>query len=76
MSQRTQRGIIQKDQALEKLRAGRHGAIQVQTQAKIASPEYRAAGAVMDAIDELAGALTGDKSHFHLKMATAQQQSE
>lgn len=73
MSGRTRRGFVQVDQALEKLSAGRSGAIQVQTQAKISSPEYRAAGKVLEAIDELAGALTGDKERFHLKMARAGQ---
>ncbi len=75
MSRRTQRGFVQVDKALEKLGTGRGGAIQVQTQARISSPEYRAAGKVIEAVDELAAALTGDREHFHLKVARADQQS-
>ena len=64
---RTKRGFINKQQVLEKLEEGRAGAIQIRREAKINSDEYRAAGEVSDAIDELAGKLTGDKTHFHLK---------
>lgn len=70
MSRRTQRGFINKAEALEKLAAGRSGAIQVSTQANIKSPEYRAAQNVLTAIDVLAEKLTGDTEHFHLKAAT------
>ena len=34
-------------------------------------PEYNACGKVAEAIDELAGALTGDREYFHLKIAPA-----
>lgn len=71
MNQRTQRGFVNKTEALEKLAAGRSGAIQVSTQAKIKSPEYRAAQNVLTAIDVLAEKLTGDPEHFHLKVATS-----
>jgi len=70
MNRRTQRGFVNKAEALEKLGAGRSGAIQVNTQAKIKSPEYRATQNVLTAIDVLAEKLTGDPEHFHLKVAT------
>ncbi|MEW2914112.1 hypothetical protein [Leisingera sp. JC11] len=71
MSQRTKRGFFKKEEALEKLWAGRRGATQVQTDARINSSEYRAAGRVMEAIDDLAEALTGDPRYFHLNPAPA-----
>jgi len=67
MTKRTQRGHVNKDQVLKKLRAGRLGAIQVHAEAKIDSDEYRAASAVTGAIDDLAERLTGDQTFFHLK---------
>lgn len=76
MSGRTRRGFVSKDQVLEKLSIGRQGAIQVCTEAKINSPEYRAATDVTAAIDRLAGALTGDEGHFHIKMAKADIQGD
>lgn len=76
MSRRTKRGFIEKDQVLEKVAVGRQGAIQVRIEAKINSDEYRAAGDVIDAIDKLAGTLTGDESHFHLKMSRADSQGD
>ncbi|MGR3760644.1 hypothetical protein ACUXV3_11015 [Roseobacteraceae bacterium NS-SX3] len=71
MSRRTKRGFIKKDEVLEKLSVGRRGAIQVETEAKIGSPEYRAAARVIADIDDLAEALTGDSGYFHLKVAPA-----
>ncbi len=67
MTRRTQRGHINKQQVLKKLQAGRQGAIQVHTEAKINSDEYRAATTVTIAIDDLAERLTGDVAFFHLK---------
>ncbi len=74
MSNRTKRGFIKVELALERLRSGREGAIQVCREAKINSPEYRAAQGLAEAVDELAGLLTGDKGYFHIKMARADQQ--
>ncbi|WP_372574972.1 hypothetical protein [Ruegeria jejuensis] len=70
MSRRTQRGFVNKAEALEMLATGRSGVIKVSTQAKIKSPEYKAAQNVLSAIDVLAEKLTGDPEHFHLKAAT------
>lgn len=67
MTKRTQRGHVNKEQVLKKLYIGRQGAIQVRTEAKTSSDEYRAATAVTQAIDELAQQLTGDDEYFHLK---------
>ncbi|UWR62775.1 hypothetical protein [Phaeobacter inhibens] len=76
MSQRTRRGFVKKAEVLEKLSVGRRGSIQVCTEAKIGSDEYRAAQSVTSAIDNLAEVLTGDSTYFHLKPATAQPSSD
>lgn len=70
MSRRSGRGHIKTDQILEKLALGRDGAVQLARETKIGSMEYRSAGHVMEAIDDLAEKLTGDRSHFHSKPAT------
>ena len=70
MNQRTKRGTIKTAQVLEKLERGRAGAIQVHREAKINSDAYRAARQILEAIDDLAHVLTGDKTHFHLKAST------
>ena len=67
MIQRTRRGTIKKSEVLTKLEVGRRGAVQVCTEAKINSDEYRRAGAVLTTIDDLTEELTGDRSHFHAK---------
>ncbi|CTQ45697.1 hypothetical protein LAL4801_04152 [Roseibium aggregatum] len=71
MSQRSKRRVIHTDQALGRLKEGRAGAIQVSTEAKIGSPEYRAAQDVLDAIDALAEKLTGNREHFVKPLARA-----
>ncbi|BDC50650.1 hypothetical protein F183_A29660 [Bryobacterales bacterium F-183] len=38
------------------------------TKAPIGGAVYRATSALMDAIDELAEVLTGDRAHFHRRM--------
>lgn len=65
MPQRHKRGFIKKKEVLEKLRRGRDGAIQVCIEARISSDEYRAAGRVVESIDELGETLTGDETLFH-----------
>lgn len=70
MVKRTKRGFIKKDEMLAKLERGRAGAIQVCTEAKIQSDEYKLAGDVTESIDNLAEKLTGDRTHFHLKGGT------
>jgi|GEM_PF-2503980 len=64
------RGYINKSEVLEKLQAGRAGAVQVCTQAKIGSKEYQLAGHVRQAIDDLAGKLTGNPEFFWTRPAT------
>jgi hypothetical protein len=68
------RGFVRKGEVLTSLKFGRDGAIQVRREAKINSPEYKAAGEVCDQIDALAELLTDDPRYFHVKMATADQQ--
>lgn len=64
MSQRRSGGIDKK-RALEQLKVGRAGAVQIRREAKISSDTYRRAGVMLDAIDDLTEALTGDRAHFH-----------
>ncbi len=71
MSRRSGRGYINPDEALEKLGSGRSGAVYVLQKAKIGSPEYRAALSTVEAIDDLVELITGDREHFHNKMAPA-----
>lgn len=47
MTKRTKRGSIKTDEVLTKLREGRNGAIQVHTEARVNSEEYRVAGEVI-----------------------------
>jgi len=70
MSRRSGRGTIKVDPVLDKLAAGRAGAVQVMREAKIGSPACRNAGYVADAIDDLAEKLTGDRTHFHTRPAS------
>ncbi|MBG6161506.1 hypothetical protein IWQ54_001156 [Labrenzia sp. EL_195] len=70
MTRRSGRGTIKKEPTLEKLGNGRAGAVDVMRQAKIGSPEYKSAGYVADAIDDLAEKLTGDRTHFHAQPAS------
>ena len=69
MSRRRSRGTISIETVLERLGNGRAGAVQVMREAKIGSPEYKSAGYVADAIDDLAEKLTGDRTHFHTRPA-------
>lgn len=68
------RGFIRKNEVLEQIAVGRAGAIQVRRETKIGSDEYSAAGEVLEAIDNLAGVLTGNPKHFHDKMTPAHMQ--
>jgi len=70
MSRKSGRGHIQADSVLGRLSEGREGAVDVMRQAKIGSAEYRSAGFVLDAIDDLALKLTGDRTHFHSRPAS------
>jgi hypothetical protein len=55
------------ERVLTSIGGTRHVLRQAQASMAIHSQLYRAAGAVIDAIDLLAGALTGDRERFHLK---------
>ena len=72
MIQRTKRGYIDKNLVVPLLKEGRLGAIQVKTQAKIGSDEYRTAERVLVALEELAEALTGNSRYFQERLATAE----
>ena len=50
---------------LQNLRAGRSGAISVCMSVRVNSPEYEAAGTVVDAVDNLVARLTGDETLLH-----------
>ena len=61
------RGFIPKDVVLDKLAVGRASMVLVCTNAKINSPEYRAASEAKEALDRLAELLTGDPEYFWVK---------
>ncbi len=54
-------GIADPKRELAAMRACRDAMVRIATRYRINGPEYRTAQAVMDALDDLAGALTGDR---------------
>ena len=66
---RSRRGYVRKEKALIALKVGRDGAIKVCIEAKINTPEYRAAQRVSKAVDDLADALTGYPEFFWIRLA-------
>ncbi|MGV7031028.1 hypothetical protein [Methylobacterium symbioticum] len=67
------RRYFHRDEALtlvEKSRRWRLDAIEQMRSAPIGGPYYQALGGVLDAIDGLAEAVTGDRKLFHLKAPT------
>ena len=71
MIQRTKRGHVDTAAVLPLLETGRRGAIQVRTQATIGSTEYVAADTILQSIDRIAEALTGDPAHLHAPLSAA-----
>ena len=55
---------------LERAEGWRKECIRVLSRAPINSPVYVAASGIVDAIDGLAEAVTGDRRHFHLTAPT------
>ncbi|WP_336492292.1 hypothetical protein [Methylobacterium nigriterrae] len=55
---------------LDKAERWRLECIRVLAQAPVGNPVYQAANGIVDAIDGLAEAVTGDRRHFHLKPLT------
>lgn len=55
---------------LEEARVWRARCVDVLSRAPVGAPLYRAVSGVLDAIDGLAGAVTGDRGHFHLRAPT------
>lgn len=60
MSQRTKRGFIKKYEVLKQIKVGRDGALQTHREAKINSPEYRAAMPVIIKPENYAAWLSPD----------------
>jgi hypothetical protein len=52
---------------LDKAEGWRKECVRVLSRAPINSPLYRSVGGIMDAIDGLAEAVTGNRQHFHLQ---------
>ena len=52
---------------LDKAEGWRKECVRVLSRAPINSPLYRSVSGIMDAFDELAEAVTGDRRHFHLQ---------
>lgn len=67
MVRRPLRPSLNVHEALEKLKTGRDGALNVAHSVKFGSAQHVAAGSVTAAIDTLAEQLTGDPEYFHLK---------
>lgn len=69
MVQRTKRREMPADipALLGELGACRAAMIRVCTTVTPLNPAYRAASRIIDEIDQMAGLLTGDPRHFHLK---------
>jgi hypothetical protein len=51
-------------EALSAIEAARRASVRICTEAKIGGAEYEAAGRAMQALDDLAGALTGSREVF------------
>jgi hypothetical protein len=60
-------GPAQQEALLDAVRACRHACVRAVAAAPIGGPVYVAAGRLMEAIDDLAEVLTGDRRHFHGK---------
>lgn len=54
-------------EALAAIEAARHASVRICTEARIGGAEYEAAGKAMQALDDLAGALTGNREMFWSK---------
>lgn len=55
---------------LDKAEGWRKECVRVLSRAPINGPVYQAASGILDAIDGLAEAVTGDRKHFHLTAPT------
>lgn len=62
---RPKRSSFDLKQTLNRLQAGRRGALSVCMSVRINSPEYEAASQMLMAVDNLVEHLVGDKSHLH-----------
>ncbi len=70
MTRRSGRGYFNKIDVLEKLKTGRDGAVLVCSKTAPGTPEYKKAAYVLEAVDDLAGELTGDRELFWTGAAT------
>ena len=68
------RSLLNQSIHLEKAELARKSFEEILRKAPPTSDEYRAARGVVEAIDRIAEAVTGDRQHFHLKMAPAHSQ--
>lgn len=59
-----------RDAVLDKIKVGRDGAILICMQSVVTGKDHQAARELIDAIDKLAGRLTGDETHFHIGSST------
>lgn len=70
MGRRRVFGQTEETRLLEEARQWRARCVGVLSRAPVGGPVYKAASGILDAIDGLAGAVTGDRSHFHLRAPT------
>ena len=59
--------LAARTEALAAIEAARRASVRIRTEAKIGGSEYEAAGKAMEALDDLAGALTGNREVFWSK---------
>ena len=78
MARRTHRSELPPDVAgiVEALRVCRHSMTEVQGKVRPFGPVYRAADAMLTAIDGLAELLTGDREHFWAKGSVGPDRAE
>lgn len=70
MGRRRVFGQSEEARLLEEARVWRSRCVEVLGRAPVGGPVYTAVSGVLDAIDDLAGAVTGDLSLFHLRAPT------
>ncbi|TYC63956.1 hypothetical protein FMN50_01995 [Rhodobacterales bacterium] len=70
MTRRSRRRYVLDHKHLDGLQAGRKSAIEIASKAEIGSPAYQASQEVVEAIDTLAGTITGSQDYFHGRPAT------
>ena len=67
-------GPLERDELLGALKSCRDACVRASMRAPINGDIYKSVEQLMNAIDDVAGVLTGDPTHFHLKSAPSRQE--